>query len=82
MIALAFVLISAAAGTAAEPLPGFKLEGTKWTFEDGSLSMKGILIKPDGDGPFPAILISHGRGGTAEAFGGSKAREFVKMGFV
>ncbi|MDP3071033.1 MAG: dienelactone hydrolase family protein, partial [Opitutaceae bacterium] len=45
-------------------------------------SMKGILIKPDGDGPFPAILISHGRGGTAEAFGGSKAREFVKMGFV
>jgi dienelactone hydrolase len=82
MTALALLLLSAAAGTATDSLPGFKLEGTKWTYEKGSLSMKGILLKPDGEGPFPAILISHGGGGNAEGFGMLKAREFVKMGLV
>ncbi len=75
-------LLAAAVGTAAEPLPGFKLDGTKWTYNDGQLSMEGILIKPDGDGPFPAILISHGMGGNAAGFGAMKATEFVKWGFV
>lgn len=65
-----------------EPLPGFKLDGTNWTYKDDQLSLAGILLKPDGKGPFPAILISHGGGGTAEGFGMPKAREFVKMGFV
>jgi dipeptidyl aminopeptidase/acylaminoacyl peptidase len=77
----AFLLV-VAVETAAEPLPGFKLEGTKWTYNDGQLSMEGILIKPDGDGPFPAILVSHGRGGNAAGFGAMKASEFVKWGFV
>src|SRR5262245_51546978 len=67
---------------AAAPLPGFKLDGTKWTYKDEAVTMEGIFLKPEGDGPFPAILISHGRGGTAEAFGSAKAREFVQWGFV
>ena len=30
------------------------------TFPSGSLALKGFLYKPDGAGPFPAILYSHG----------------------
>ena len=44
--------------------------------------MNGILVKPEGKGPFPAVLISHGLGGTAENFGMSKAREMVQWGLV
>ena len=74
-------LMLAAAAHAAE-LPGFNLDGTTWTYRDGQISISGILIKPEGNGPFPAIVISHGRGGNAEGFGMAKARDFVKMGFV
>ena len=74
-------LILATAANAAE-LPGFKLDGTKWIYSDDQLSISGILIKPEGNGPFPAIVISHGRGGNADGFGMAKARDFVKMGFV
>jgi dienelactone hydrolase len=65
-----------------EGLPGFALDGTQWTYRDDSLSMKGVLLKPDGPGPFPAILISHGKGGDASQFGRAKAREFLRWGFV
>src|SRR5438093_499983 len=30
------------------------------TFSRGRLTLQGILYKPDGDGPFPAILYNHG----------------------
>src|SRR5262249_46898699 len=66
----------------AEPLPGFKLDGTRWTYKDEQVSMGGIFLKPEGDGPFPAILISHGMGGNPEGFSLPKAREFVKWGYV
>jgi enterochelin esterase-like enzyme/alpha-beta hydrolase superfamily lysophospholipase len=61
---------------------GFQLDGDRWTYKDDKLSMHGIFLKPEGKGPFPAILISHGLGGSAQAFGMSKAREFVKWGLV
>jgi dienelactone hydrolase len=60
----------------------FKLEGERWTYRDGDFAMNGILLKPEGSGPFPAVLISHGLGGSAESFGLQKAREMVKWGFV
>jgi dienelactone hydrolase len=61
---------------------GFRFDGDKFTCKDENLSFGGILVKPDGNGPFPAILISHGLGGNGERFGRSKAREYVKLGFV
>src|SRR5262245_31539285 len=67
---------------AAEPLAGFKLDGERWTYESGGLSLRGILLKPEGKGPFPAVLISHGLGGNATAFGMAKAREMVTWGLV
>ena len=47
----------------------WKLDGQRWTYHDGQFEMTGILLKPDGNGPFPAVLISHGMGGSAESFG-------------
>ncbi len=44
--------------------------------------MDGIFMKPEGKGPFPAVLISHGMGGNAQGFGGMKAREMVQWGMV
>ncbi len=77
-----------AASTAIKaPLPAkvaknFKLDGERWTYRDGEFEMSGILLKPEGRGPFPAVLISHGLGGGAESFGLNKAREMVKWGVV
>ncbi|HRJ08431.1 MAG TPA: alpha/beta fold hydrolase [Prosthecobacter sp.] len=61
---------------------GFKLEGEHWTYREGDLTMSGILLKPEGKGPFPAVLISHGLGGSARSFGLTKAREMVRWGMV
>jgi acetyl esterase/lipase len=64
------------------PLAGFERDGPRWTYHEGDLSMQGILLEPEGKGPFPAIVISHGLGGSAQAFGLAKARALVNWGFV
>lgn len=65
------------------PIPGrWHLDGDDWTYEDGGFRMSGILLKPEGSGPFPAVLISHGLGGSAQGFGLTKAREMVGWGLV
>lgn len=61
---------------------GFLLDGQRWTYRDGDFSMQGIFMKPEGNGPFPAVLISHGLGGNAQGFGMMKAREMVQWGMV
>lgn len=71
-----FFAISAAAA------PDFKVDGQHWTYRDGTFEMGGILLKPEGKGPFPAVLISHGLGGSATSFGLSKAREMVSWGMI
>lgn len=64
-------------------VPGdYQLDGERWTYREGEFVMSGILLKPEGKGPFPAVLISHGLGGSAETFGLTKAREMVNWGFV
>jgi dipeptidyl aminopeptidase/acylaminoacyl peptidase len=76
------VLSSVAAGPPAGPPVGFRLEGERWTYVGDGLSLQGVLVKPAGKGPFPALLISHGLGGNAASFGANKAREMVGWGFV
>ena len=66
----------------AAPSGDFQLDGERWTYREGEFVMSGILVKPEGEGPFPAVLISHGLGGSAESFGLTKAREMVRWGFV
>lgn len=79
---IAAILFVSIAAAQAESLPGFKLDGEKWTYKDDKVTMEGVFLKPEGNGPFPAILISHGKGGSSDGFGLPKAREFVKWGLV
>jgi dienelactone hydrolase len=71
-----------APGPGSSPVADFRLNGERWVCGTGDDQVSGILVKPEGKGPHPAILISHGLGGSAESFGLLKAREFVKMGLV
>lgn len=68
----------------AQSLPGFTLIGENWTYNpsDGGGVITGILSKPATNGPLPAILISHGKGGTANGFSLPKARVMTNWGAV
>ncbi|MDP3915442.1 MAG: dienelactone hydrolase family protein [Bacteroidota bacterium] len=60
--------------------------GAKWNYistESGvNFDLEGILLKPKGDGPFPAVIISHGKGGNAYGYSQTIAKEMVKWGYV
>lgn len=67
----------------AQSLPGFAISGENWTYAHaGQTTVTGILLKPSGSGPFPAVIINHGKGSTLTAFTRSKALEMVSWGFV
>ena len=81
--------------TPTEPdlLPGLAIsgdptssDGATWTYKDRvsgiTYDLQGILLKPHGAGPFPAVIISHGAGGSAEGYGRSIARVMVEWGLV
>ncbi len=76
------LLAASLSGVQAAGKPAFVLQGDHWTHGEGEAQVSGILLKPEGKGPFPAVLISHGLGGSAESFGMMKAREMVKWGLV
>lgn len=73
---------SPGSGAAAVMLPGLRVDGERWTLERDGHTVRGILLLPEGRGPFPAVLISHGLGGSAEGFGLMKARDMVRWGVV
>src|SRR4051812_21116989 len=47
--------------------------GATWTLVgtlDGrTVDLQGVLLKPRGRGPFPAVVLSHGAGGNAQLYG-------------
>lgn len=61
-------------------------EGATWTFTGNvagaTVDLQGILLKPRGGGPFPAVIISHGAGGNAAGYSQSIANEMVTWGLV
>lgn len=64
-------------------LPGFTLNGESWTYtEAGQPTVSGLLIRPSGPGPFPAVIISHGKGSTVGSFTRSKAQTMAAWGLV
>jgi hypothetical protein len=79
--------------TQPEPLPGFAITGdpeattgATWTYRatvDGiSFDLAGVLYKPRGSGPFPAVIISHGNGGSASVYSRNIASTMVTWGLV
>src|SRR5690349_21306113 len=84
---------SPVAPTPVTPLAGFALTGdpestggATWTYRgtraDVSYDLQGILLKPHGSGPFPAVIISHGAGGSAGGYSRSVAQVTVGWGLV
>jgi len=63
-------------------LKGFQQNGNQWTFSEGAWSIHGFLEKPSGNGPFPGILVSYGRGGSAEAFNRLFGSDLTAKGLV
>jgi dienelactone hydrolase len=47
-----------------------------------SYDLRGILLKPSGSGPFPAVIISHGSGGNSAGISRGLALEMVRWGLV
>jgi dienelactone hydrolase len=76
--------LAASVPISAQSLPGFTLTGESWSYDpaDGGPVISGILSKPPGAGPFPAVLISHGKGGTAGGFALPKARVMTNWSLV
>lgn len=60
----------------------FHLTGEHWTCQAGGQPLSGVLIRPEGKGPFPAIVLSHGLGGNAQSIMTARGKELAKWGFV
>jgi dienelactone hydrolase len=53
------------------------------TKEGHNVSVDGVLMKPEGDGPFPGVVLLHGSDGIfPPSCYGSKLRHFVESGYV
>jgi dienelactone hydrolase len=53
-----------------------------FTYTDAQRSFTGIFLKPAGKGPFPAVIINHGQGGSPVGYSLPKAREMTPWGLV
>lgn len=57
-----------------------------WTYnstDNGTVySLKGVLLTPIGAGPFPAAVVSHGKGGSATGYSLNMGRELRDWGMV
>ena len=51
------------------------------TFSNGNLELKGFLYRPQGSGPFPAVVYNHGSEKTL-AYIDKLAVPFVQQGYV
>jgi Dienelactone hydrolase and related enzymes len=60
----------------------FSWTGTNFTYSDATRTFDGIMLKPPGPGPFPAVIIHHGAGGTATGYSLPKAREMSAWGMA
>ena len=60
--------------------------GATWTLtgtlEGTRVDLQGILLKPRGKGPFPAVVLSHGAGSNAQSYGRRLGAVMRKWGLV
>ena len=75
-VILACLLLSAASPWAQEPQPP---EGENVSFSNGTLVLEGLLYKPEGKGPFPALIFNHG---SAPGMRNNKAFEQIAPHFT
>ena len=63
-------------------IEGFQLNGEQWICTADGKPLSGMLLKPEGTGPFPAIILSHGLGGNAKMIVSARGSEMAKWGFI
>jgi dienelactone hydrolase len=61
--------------------------GANWTYrsidQGVTYALEGVLfVPPTGSGPFPAVVVSHGKGGTPRAYSANVGRTMVTWGMV
>jgi dienelactone hydrolase len=60
--------------------------GANWTYRSTDqgvrYALEGVLFAPPGSGPFPAVVVSHGKGGTPRGYSATVARTMVGWGLV
>jgi dienelactone hydrolase len=60
--------------------------GARWTYRstDAGITydLEGVLLAPEGRGPFPAVIVSHGRGGSPANYSARVGRTMVTWGLV
>jgi len=90
------VFVAACGGSPSAPtgaIPGFTLSGdpaspggATWVYQADAggvhYDLQGILFKPQGSGLLPAVVISHGLGGSAAGYSTRIARVMVGWGLV
>ena len=63
-------------------LPSLTINGESFTYNAPSGTVTGRLKVPAGSGPFPAVLLSHGKGGTAATMMNNHGVLLVEAGLV
>ncbi|MBI3693312.1 MAG: prolyl oligopeptidase family serine peptidase [Acidobacteria bacterium] len=58
------------------------LEYHSYSYEKGDVKMSGVVVKPQGKGPFPGVVFNHGGGSTAMAEGIEYGVQFALGGYV
>jgi dienelactone hydrolase len=60
--------------------------GATWkmtgTLDGTTVDLQGLLLKPRGRGPFPAVVLSHGAGGNAQSYGAELGGVMRQWGLV
>jgi dienelactone hydrolase len=61
--------------------------GANWTYRSTDQGVRYVLegvlfVPPTGSGPFPAVVVSHGKGGTPRGYSATIARTMVGWGMV
>lgn len=60
--------------------------GAIWNYTDTSngevYELSGMMMKPKGEGPFPAVMLNHGMGASAKSYGRKMGKIFNSWGYV
>ena len=81
-LGVGFYRVGLTTNTASVPTFTFDWSGTNFTYTDSNRTFTGIMLKPDGAGPFAGLVINHGAGGSVTNYSLQKAREISPWGSV
>jgi len=78
LVYLALLLTLASVGVRSQDL----IKPDTVTFQSGNLKLKGLLWKPPGKGPFPAMMYNHGSEARPERFLTKMPYDFLEKGYA